>query len=163
MNLYEMNNQYQQLLDQLYDEEGNINSLVLAEIDQNEVSTEKKCIAIASYIQNMNAEREAVLKAKSAMDEREKRLHRKMDSLKQYLLDNMEKREIQKITCPYFEIKIKTCPFSVYIHTPDDIPYDYRRIKTEISPDKSKMLADMKVGVVIPGAMLIQNKKLDIR
>ncbi len=75
----------------------------------------------------------------------------------------MQKRGITEVKCPYFEIKIKKCPQSVDIIDESLLPDEYKRIKTEISPDKIKMLQEMKVGVVIPGAALKQNLKLDIR
>lgn len=163
MKLYEITNEYQEILDDLYDEEGNVNEMALAKLEQNEVAMEKKAVAIASYIKNMDAERTAIDEAKKAMADREKRYKKRISDLEGYLMVNMQKRGITQVKCPYFEIKVKKCPLSVDDDTldMDVLPDEYKRFKVE--PDKSKILGEMKVGVIIPGASLKQNIKLEIR
>jgi hypothetical protein len=163
MNLYQISNDYVEILNDLYDSEGNVNETALARLEQNEVAMEKKAIAIASFIQNMKAEKEAIDGAKKQMVEREKRLQKRIDDLMGYLQVNMDKRGIKNITCPYFEIKIKKCPPSVDIFDEDSIPQEYKRTKVEVKPDKIKMLAEMKEGVIIPGANLQQRLTVDIK
>lgn len=162
MKLYEIAKEYEEILDNLYDEEGNVNDQALARLEQNELALEKKAIAVASYIQNMKAEQEAIAAAKKAMAEREKRYKKRIDDLESYLLHNMERRSINKITCPYFEVKIKKCPPSVDIIDESILPEEYKRTKIEVLPDKLKMLQEMKVGVLIPGACLKTNLSLSI-
>lgn len=163
MNLYEISKEYSEILENLYDEEGNVNQHELIRLDQNELAMEKKAVAIACFIKNMEAEREAIANAKKAMGDREGRYKKRGEELQGYLLSNMERRGLTSIKCPYFEIKIKKCPPSVDIHDERSLPQEYMRTKTEILPDKIKMLAEMKVGVIIPGAGLKQNIKLDIQ
>ncbi len=163
MNLYEISTEYQEILSELYDDEGNVNEQALQRLEQNDIAMEKKAIAIASFIKNMDAEREAIDSAKKAMAEREARFKKRISDLKGYLLSNMERRGINKVNCPYFEIKLKKCPLSVHIDNEDLIPDEYKRTKVEVSPDKIKMLQEMKVGVIIPGVSLQQNMTLDIR
>ena len=163
MNLYEISKEYEEILNDLYDDEGNVNEQALMRLEQNDLSMQKKAIAIASYIKNMDAEREAIDSAKKAMADREKRYKKRIDELQGYLLTNMEKRQINIITCPYFEIKVKKCPASVDIYDESALPEEYKRTKVEILPDKIKMLAEMKVGVVIPGANLKHNMSLSIK
>lgn len=163
MKLFEISKEYEEILDDLYDDEGNVNEQALVKLDENKQAMEQKAIAIASYIQNMSAEREAIKTAKQAMLEREKRYEKRIDDLQGYLLMNMERRGINLIKTPYFEIKLKKCPLSVRIDNEDAIPGEYKRTKTEVLPDKIKMLNEMKVGVIIPGVSLQQNIKLDIR
>lgn len=134
-------------------------------LEKNEMSLEAKAVAIASYIKNMDAERDAINTAKKAMTEREKRYKKYCDDLQGYLLSSMERRGFTSIKCPYFEIKIKKCPLSVDDDKIDMdlLPDEYKRVKTEVSPDKIKILSEMKEGVVIPGAALKQNMTLSIR
>lgn len=163
MNLYQIDTEYKIILDELYDEEGNVNNQALMKLEHNTQAMEKKAIAVASYIKNMDAEREAINSAKTEMAEREKRYKKRVDELSGYLLAGMERRGIQKITCPYFEIKIKKCPPSVHILDDSLLPEEYKRTKTEVLPDKVKMLQEMKVGVIIPGASLKNDLKLEIK
>lgn len=163
MKLYEISQEYVEILDNLYDEEGNVNQQALVRLEENKNAMEKKAIAVASFIKNMEAEKDAIEIAKKAMAEREKRYKTRIEDLKGYLQINMEKRGISKITCPYFEIKLKKCPVSVDIYDESQIPEEYKRVKTETAPDKIKIKEEMMVGVIIPGANLKQNMALEIR
>jgi hypothetical protein len=165
MNLYQINAEYQQILDDLYDDEGNVNQDALIKLEQNEITLEKKAIAIASYIKNMEAEKTAIDSAKKSMAEREKRYKKKIDDLMGYLLAGMESRGLKSVKCPYFEIKLKECPLSVDDENTniDLLPDEYKRVKVETSPDKIKLLQDRKLGVVIPGAAFKNNMSLTIK
>jgi predicted nuclease with TOPRIM domain len=163
MNLYQIANDYVEILEDLYDEEGEINEQALAKLESANHNMEKKCTAISSFIKNMEAEDNAIKEAQKALAQRKKRLVNNIDNLKGYLQVNMEKCQIQKITTPYFVIKLKKCPVSVGIFDEQSIPDEYIRVKISKEPDKIKMLADMKEGVVIPGAGLQQRISVDIK
>ncbi len=163
MKLYQIAQEYEEILDNLYDEEGNVNTDALMKLEHNTAAMESKAIAIASFIKNMDAERESIENAKKAMAEREKRYKKRIESLEDYLLVNMERRGVDRITCAYFDIKLKKCPASVDITDADILPQEYTRTKTEIFPDKIKIKEEMLMGVIIPGARLKHNLRLDIR
>lgn len=163
MKLFEITKEYEDILNDLYDEDGVVNETALALLEKNESAMEQKAIAIASFIQNMDAERDAIDKAKAAMIDREKRYKKRIEDLKGYLLTHMERRSINKISCPYFEINLKKCPPSVAITDEKLLPEEYKRTKVEVLPDKIKMLSEMKVGVLIPGAHLQQSLRLEIK
>lgn len=163
LKLYEINNEYEEILDNLYDENGEIDLTMLKRLEQNNLSMQEKGIAIASFIKNLEAESIAIDSAKKAMAEREKKFKKRMADLQGYLQENMERRGISKISSPYFEVKLKKCPPSVKIDDERLIPEDYLRVKTEVLPDKLKMLNEMKLGVIIPGATLAQGMRLEIK
>lgn len=163
MSLYQISKEYEEILSNLYDDEDNINEKELMKLEENNIALEKKAIAIACFIKNMDAEREAIDNAKKSMIERERRYKKKIDDLQGYLLSNMERRGITNITCPYFEIKVKKCPPSVHISNESIVPLEYKREKIEILPDKIKMKEEMMMGVIIPGVTLKQGLRLDIK
>ena len=163
MKLYEITAEYASILHELYEEDGTLNPQALAKLEDNEIAMEKKAIAIASFIKNMDAERHAIDEAKKAMTEREKRFKKRIDDLEDYLLVNMERRGINHISCAYFDIKVKKCPPSVDIYDEIALPDEYKRTKTEIVADKIKMKDEMIAGVVIPGANLKNKMRLEIR
>jgi Gp157 protein len=163
MKLFEIAREYEEILDDLYDENGEVNQEALIRLEQNELDMQKKAIAIASYIKNMDAEREAIDSAKKAMIDREKRYKKRIDELEGYLLTNMQQRQINKITCPYFEIRLKKCPVSVDVIDATQLPPNYTRIKTEILPDKINIKNDMLNGVIVPGCVLKTNLRLEIK
>lgn len=163
MSLYQISNEYNEILSNLYDDDGVVNETELARLEANELAMEKKAIAIASFIKNMDAERVAIDTAKKAMADREKIYKKRIDELEGYLLSNMERRGITNVKCPYFEIKLKKCPPSVDVSDASLLPAEYTRTKTEIFPDKIKMKEEMMMGVLIPGASLKTNLRLEIK
>ncbi len=164
MNLYQIANEYKDVVENMYDEEtGEINEKSLSLLDSITTSFQDKCLAVASFMQNIDAEREAISNAKKSMADRESRLKKKIENMHNYLHLNMEKSGITQINSPYFNLKIKTNPPSVDVIDANEIPEQYMRTKTEVSIDKQKILADLKNGTIIPGVGLKQDTKLEIK
>lgn len=80
------------------------------------------------------------------------------DSLKEYLRINMERTGITKIECPLFKITLRKATVTCNVTDESALPDDYVSVKTVVSPDKRKILADLKNGVEVPGAELSQGK-----
>lgn len=164
LSLYEIANEYQAVLVNLYDDEtGEINEEAEKQLNEVGEAIEKKAIAVASFIKNMEAERKAIDDAKKAMAEREARLERKEQYMRAYLQSNMERTGKSEIGCPYFVIKLKKNPVSTDILDEALIPDEYKKAKTVITIDKIKIKSDIQNGVVVPGAALKQNLKLEIK
>lgn len=164
MNIYDIANEYQALLEQTYDPEtGEIFPQVLAKIDELSAKMEDKAIAVASYIKNLDAEREAINQAKRQMADRESKLDKRCSHLTQYLQSNMERCGITEIKSPLFVIKLKKCPVSTEITDENIIPDDYKTFKEVVSIDKVKMKERILAGEIIPGARLSQKNRLEIR
>ena len=162
MKLYEIANEYQHILGNYFDPEtGEVNETSLAQIDEIKESLEKKCVAVASYIENIKAECQVISEAKKRMADRESRFKKQLESLKEYLLYNMEKSELKKVTCPYFDISIRKNPPAVEVYDETAVPLDYDKV--EIKKDTAKMRQDMLKGIEIPGARLTQRNSVTIR
>jgi DNA repair ATPase RecN len=159
--LYEISNEYQAFISQL-DNEENMDK-ALDRFGELSNSMNDKCIALASYIKNLEAEHKAIEEAKYNMEKREERVRSKHESLLNYLKDNMERCEITHISSSYFDIKIKKCPESVDITDENLIPDDCKKEKYIVTLDRAKMQKEMKQGVVIPGARLIQKNRIEIK
>lgn len=164
MNLYKIANQYQEILANTFDEEtGEVNENALALLEIAKENMNEKGVAIASFMKNIQAERKAISEAKKDMAEREARLNKRVDYLTQYLQSNMERCGITEIKSPYFVIKLKKCPVSVDIQDENIIPNDYKNVEEVVSIDKRKIKDEILAGVVIPGASLRQNNRLEIK
>lgn len=162
MKLYELTAKYNQLMDNLEDKEtGEITENSLNKLNEVKASLEEKCIAVAYYLENLEAERKAIKEAKEKMVLREKRFKSQIESLKCYLLLNMERAFINKVRCPHFEINLHKNPASVDIFDDGIIPPEYKKVVIE--NDIAKMRADLLNGVIIPGAKLIQNNSVKIK
>ena len=164
MNLFEISNEYQAVLSETFDHEtGEVNETSLAKLDELTEKIEDKGVAVASFIKNLDAERKAVEDAKKAMAEREKSLERRAEWLTNYLQTNMERCGINEIKSPYFIVKIKKCPLSVDIQDEKLLPNDYKKVKEITTIDKLKIKDELLCGVIIPGARLKQNNRLEIK
>lgn len=86
--------------------------------------------------------------------------------LRQYLLDNMQRMEIERIDCPLFSITIRKNPPSVDIYDPLSIPAQYMVTPVPkppvASPDKKSIAAAIKAGQEVTGAKLVQGTRLHI-
>jgi hypothetical protein len=164
MSLYNLSQQYLEVLDEsINDETGEINEQAIARLEEVKESIDSKGVAIASYIKNIEAERDAIEKAKKEMSNRERRLDNKMSYLTDYLLTSMEKCGIQKISCPHFEIKVKKCPPSVDITDSDLIPEECKVKEVTIHVNKRLIKENLSKGINVPGAMLKHNLRLEIK
>lgn len=163
LRLYEIADQYQFILRDLYDEEtGEISENTIAKLQELGDSLETKCINITRIFKQIDAEREAIEKERKAMAAREKSLKNQVDRLKDYLLSNMERCEIKKIECPQFVISLQKNPPSVDTYDESVIPEEYKKVT--ISFDLQKMKEDIsKKGIAIPGVRLLQRSSLRIR
>jgi hypothetical protein len=72
---------------------------------------------------------------------------------------------ITKIECEYFKIAVRDSPPSVLITDPALIPAEYMKIPEPPapSPDKKKIIDDLKQGVVIDGVQMQKTQYLQIR
>ena len=164
MRLFEISGEYQHLLDNLCDPEtGEISEQALVKLDEVGQELDKKCIAVASYIKNIDAERKAIEEAKRAMASREAAMDKVVTNLTNYLQTNMERTGKTEVSCPYFAIKIKKCPVSVDVLDEEAIPSEYKKRKEVVSVDKMKLKEELSNGIVIPGVALKQNNRLEIR
>jgi Siphovirus Gp157 len=164
MNLYEISNEYQELLEEKFNPEtGEVLPLELDRLDKMAVKFEDKVVAVASYIRNLDAEREAIEKAREAMARREERLEDRVHWLTDYLRTNMEKCGISEIKSPFFVIKMKKCPLSVNITDKNIIPEDCKKTSETVSIDKLKIRDRILAGIHVPGAELGRNNRIEIR
>lgn len=164
MNLYQIASEYKSVINDLVDEEtGEISETSLELLNQMSGDFNNKGLAIASLIQNIDAERSAIANAKKAMADRESRIANRVKALKSYLQTNMERSGITEISCAEFEIKLKKCPVSVDVLDEKLIPEEFLRVKTVTDVDKVKLKAALQSGVEIQGAALKNNMSLQIR
>lgn len=164
MKLYEIANEYEQIIKGAIDEEtGEVDEAALRKLDEIQESAQEKGVAVASCIKNLMAEQEAVKAARVAMESREKRLEKEMERLKDYLKENMERCGIKEISCPYFVVKVKKNPASVDVKDESLLPEEYIKRKTVSAIDKIKIKEEIMLGVHVPGAELVQKTSVTIR
>jgi|SRR5579859_954514 hypothetical protein len=162
MKLYEIAEQYQLALRDLYDPEtGEINENALALVNEIKDPMERKCINLVKFFKGLEAEAEAINAEKQRLAKRESSFNKQVDSLKDYLLMNMKNAQLQEVKSPEFVIKFKEDKASVDIYDENAVSEEYKKLEYKL--DKRTMLTHMMNGVVIPGARLQYKPYLTIR
>ena len=118
---------------------------------------------IVAYCLNLNAEADAIERAAAKLKSRADSIKRRQESLKAYLFHNMKALAITEIKANdgTFRAKIVKNPPAVEITGP--IPSEYEKVIPEQRvPDKNKLRDDLKEGVLIEGARLVQGERLKI-
>lgn len=118
---------------------------------------------IAAFVLNLNAEADAVERAAEKLKSRATVLKRRQESLRNYLYTNMKALGITEIKANdgTFKAKIVKNPPAVEIVGP--IPAEYEKVIPEQRvPDKIKLKDELKAGVIIEGATLVQGERLKI-
>lgn len=163
LTLYEIADQYQFLLNDLYNEEtGEVNEEVLEKLNEITDTAEDKCINVVKVFKEFEKEYKAIEEERKRMAKREQAFKKQIDKLKSYLLLNMERCQIKKIECPQFVISLHKNPPKVETYDESSIPDEYKKMTIEF--DKQKMRDDMLYhGVIIPGARLSQDNNIRIK
>lgn len=163
LSLYEMSDQYQFLIHDLYDPEtGVVDENALEKLNSLQDSIENKCINITKLFKSIELTQDMIKAEKDRLAQREKAFKNQVARLKEYLQTNMERCEIKKIECPEFTIGLQKNPPAVEVLSEDEVPHDYDKCpKREL--DISKIKEDLQNGVVIPGVRLVQRNSVRIR
>ena len=87
--------------------------------------------------------------------------------VRKYLLDNMIRTGISKLTCPLFSISIANNPPATDVYDPLSLPPEFWHIpepKPPIpTPDKAMIKVALKAGFEVPGAKLVQSVRLVVK
>jgi hypothetical protein len=127
-------------------------------------SVENKAINLAAYIQNLSVEKSSIQVAVKDMETRAQKLETKIEFLKSYLQLQLEACDMKEVTkSPYFVIKIKKNPPSVYINKDAKLDDEYVNVVTLRTPNKTHIKEHLDQGVVIQGCELKQTNRLEIK
>ena len=168
ISLYHLGSEYQTLLPQLYDHEtGEVNMDIDAQLNALAQTTEKKCIAVASWIESMKSEKKQIEFMKEQILKRESAYDKEINKATDYLDSNMKRCGIKEVKSPYFTIRIKNNPYSTDVFDESLLPERFMKtreiIKTETKPDKNMIKEEvLKTGEQVPGALVQQKTKLEI-
>ncbi len=124
-----------------------------------------KATNCALFARNIETFADTVDAAAEQMAERAKKLRRKADGVRAYLLSQLRGAGITKIQAPEFTISVRKNPAAVMVKPDAVIPEEYYVTPEPPPPrlDKKKLAADLKEGVIIDGCWLEQGERLDIR
>jgi predicted nuclease with TOPRIM domain len=159
MKLYELTDNYMQLVelaDQL-DEETFRNTL-----ESIQDSIEDKIENTAKVIKSIEADVQAIKEEEKRLKERRQALEKKIDNIKDYLKEQLEKAGIDKVKRATFTVSIQNNPPKAEILDEKSLPLEFM-IPQPAKVDKRAILEKLKSGEHVPGAALVQERGLRIK
>jgi hypothetical protein len=125
----------------------------------------QKVIIIAGHVQNIAAEIAAISGAIENMKARGKALSNKMDFFSGMIKAKMEVMNVDKIEdSPYYKVMLHKNKPRVDVYDEKQIPEEYFNLKELRSVSKERIAEDIiNLGLLIPGATLVKEKRLVIK
>ena len=161
MNLYELTENYRNLQDLLENPEID-QDLIEKALDEVEEQLEEKAENIAKLIKTLESEVTGFKTEEKRLADRRKSLENRIAALKRYIDASMKATGKKRFKGQLFSFNIQKNPPSVNITDSTLIPKEYY-IQQEPVLDKKTVLAELKNGVIVPGAELLQTESLRIR
>ena len=159
--LYKLNEQYQELLDKLTYEEVENEEELLNELTQILISIEEKAENTAIIAKKMESEEEMIKKEEKRLYARRKAIENRRKYLLSNLEDSMILQDKKKFKTEHFSFNIQKNAPSVKIIDEEKAREHYKRVTEAI--DKAKLKDDLKNGVELDYADLVQTESLRIR
>lgn len=162
MNLYEINSNINQILENgfSYDEETGEILFDQSDLDKLNEEFNDKIDNIACYIKNLDAMSNAISMEIDNLQKRKKINSNKAERLKEYLTSAMEARKLGKYESPKNKIGFRTSN-SLVIDEDAVLPDELVRIKKE--PDKMKIKLLLKNGAEVEGCHMENKKSIQIK
>ena len=112
-------------------------------------------------MRNLEAEAAAINEAKQRMEARAKAATRQATWLKGYLQGELERTGLQP-KAPDLAMRLQSNPPAVVLEDESQIPADYWETHTVTTLLKAEISAALKGGLAVPGARLVQTRRLVI-
>lgn len=160
--LYEIKNEYLNVLNNIEFDEETGEILNLEELENMEAAFEEKTEAVALFIKEQNALAEAIKAEEKSLYERRKRMENKSERLKTYLAQSLLEVGRDNFETPRCRLSFKKST-SVEIADESLLPKEYLKETITYKPDKTLIKEDIKNGVIVDGASLIEKRNLQIK
>jgi hypothetical protein len=164
MNLYDISAEYRATAEKLADMD--LDEQTIADtLESISGAIEVKAQNIVFFARNMEATAASIKEAEANMAARRKALENRAEGLRRYLLGSLQYAGISKVECPYFKIAVQDNPPAVDVFEPALLPSEYMRQPEPPppAPDKAAIKDALKAGKDVPGARLVQGKRLAIK
>lgn len=151
MKLYQMTGAYL-ALQKLADDPDLPEQALTDTLEALEGDIQVKAENLLQVVRGMETDVDAVDAEIKRLQEIKKVRQNRIDSLRDYLKFNMQQAGIRSIKCPLFSITLAAGRDVVVVEDDTKLPQAYQRVT--VAPDKPKILAALKAGQDVPGAVL---------
>lgn len=124
-----------------------------------------KATNVAKFVLGLEADAKAMEEAAEAIRQRGERRKRRAESIRAYMLFQLQQAGITKVECPEFTMSVRKNPEAVQILDPLQVPLEYMVTPEPPPPrpDKTAIKTALKEGKEIFGCWLTQSERLEIR
>lgn len=151
MKLYELTGALADLSSMDQDDEA-----VLTTLESIQGDFKEKAVAILSLTSNFESDVAAIDSEIKRLQERKSVITNRKQSLRDYLLRNMEASGITKIDCPLFTATIRKGLESVQIDDESKIPDEFVKVEVVTKSDKTAIKKALQAGQDVNGALLVR-------
>lgn len=164
MTLYEVAGDYRRMVDALMSTQEDAQT-VADTIEAESYPLEVKAQNVAYAIRNLEASAAAIKEAEAQMATRRKAIENRAAHIKEYIKTCLEIAGVTKVECPHFVIAIQNNPPSVDVFEPALVPAEFmtQPEPPPAVPNKKAIAEAIKAGREVPGAMMVQGKRLAIK
>ncbi|HDU6366773.1 TPA: siphovirus Gp157 family protein [Listeria monocytogenes] len=156
--LYSIQGKYQQLLNLAEQLDPELLKDTLESIDDE---LETKAENVAFVIKELEGQSLVLETETKRLAERKNTINNNVKRLKQSLFDAMITANKQKIKTNLFTLDIRKNPHSVFVE--DESKLINYLVEQPKKLDKTKLKDDLKKGIDVPGAVLVQTERLQIK
>lgn len=164
MKLYEIEMSIEQTIARMFElvdeETGEVDSEALAELEALNIARETKLENIACYIKNLEADVLALKREEDTLARRRKVTENEIERLKNFLINHISPEE--KFNFSRAVISFRKSE-KVEILDEDIIPERYKTEEITYKVSKNDIKADLKAGIEVAGAELVENHNLQIK
>lgn len=150
------------LMNSLDEETGEVDTVISNALDVKREEFESKALGVATLYRrfnNMSAEIKAEI---NRLKELLTRTERVEDRLENSLSEACQRLGYTKIDGVRANISFRTSEQTI-IDDVDQLPEEFKKVKIDIQPDKTKIKNGIKLGMNIPGAHVEQVKHIQIK
>lgn len=167
LTLYQIAAEYRQITDILMDS-GADEQTLKDTLEGEAWPLELKAQNYGFVIRNLQATAASIKEAETQMAARRKAIEKRAADLLERLKTGLEIAGVQKLDCPHFALTIKKNPQAVEIFEPALIPASFMRMPEpppppSPAPDRKAIADAIKGGLEVPGALLVQGTRLEIK
>lgn len=122
------------------------------------ISLKNKSTSIIGYVRNLDLTSEAIKNEIDRLTTMKKAIDNKSAKFKEYVKQNMEELELQKIDTELGTLSIAKNPASVEIYDESMIADEYKKEKVTVTIDQTAIKNAIKEGKEVEGARLVEDK-----
>lgn len=162
MNIYQIQNEYQLLINSIIENDGEITPEQELALTINKDQLQSKSESYAYVIKQMDVECDIIDLEIKRLQQAKKVRENTVERLKYTLTNAMQLFEVDEIKTPLIKLNFRKSE-SVVVYDTNSLPQMYKIIKVTETPDKAKIKEAIKQGETVVGAELVINQNLQIK